>query len=336
MTKTKMGVSLALVAVLTLGVWQSVQAASKKSSNIVKVHSCTQVGNDIHVKLKGNLPAMTLKAGCSNAGYGLRDYAFTCISDKQYKVEWEACPVTGSISQLMVSNLGTGTTLGVANSSYLTLGGKYAAKQVVTVPDTVSSLQFALHTKNPTSTSGQTYAFVWTDSATGASNFNESLAKSLVANANFSTGATTTLSVTDYYRGRHVTLVGFVRNNDGLSKVPNMPVEVDDVVAIHLKFAPKMVCEDVSGGDANYNLCLGKMFTHSSGATVGYASYYHNAVGLTINGSAQKFVVSSGKTLSFLSPDQKTQINVHVKAVSKTTARAQVRVTSQPAPLSIQ
>ncbi len=338
MTSKKIWIAL-FVAIFSLGTWQTTgttQGASKVS-NLVNVYSCTQVGSDIQITLKKNWPAMTLKAGCSDAGHGPREYAFSCISGKNYKVEWQTCSSLSEVASLSVVNPATGATLGTANSGYLMLGGKYAAKQLVVVPESVASVQFNLQTKNATSTSNFTYAFAWSDTTNGSSiNFNQTLAQSLAGKANFSVNSSQNLLLTDYYRGRNITAVAFVRNNDGISKVPNMPVEVDDVIAIHLRVLPMIVCDNQNAGTGFYNLCLGKTLNHSSGASVTYTTRYQNAIGVTVNGSAQKLIVHNGKVLSFLSPDQKTLVNFHVRNTTNATSSARVYISSQAALVPLQ
>jgi hypothetical protein len=59
-------------------------------SNYVDVNSCTQVGKDIRINRGGQ--NYTLTSSCRDAGHGYRDYQMTCVSNKQYKVEWtEGC-----------------------------------------------------------------------------------------------------------------------------------------------------------------------------------------------------------------------------------------------------
>lgn len=335
MTKTRIGVAVALFAALTLGLWQTASADNEKenkvkSSNLVNVYSCSQSGDDIHITLKKNWPSVTLKAGCRDAGYGQRDYAFACVSDKKYKVEWEACPLVPRITQLQVKNSATGVVLSSANSSYISLGNKFAAKQTVTVASTVSALQLSLLTKNLVSGGNYTYAFAWTD-ASSTVNFDQSLAKSLSTGANFGSTSSSNLLLTDYYRGRDITVVAFMRNNDGVSKVPGMSVEVDDVIAIHIRAKAKPAvptCENISGTDGAYTLCLDKTFTYSaSNLTVTYAAQYLNHVGLTLNG--MQFVLAQGQSLPMLAADKKTVMTVRVQEINKVTNTIRIRVITQ-------
>lgn len=82
-----------------------------------------------------------------------------------------------------------------------------------------------------------TYAFVWNNNPSNGIevDFNEQTAKSVVGSANFDSSAITTLNLTDYYRGKYVMMYGMVRNNDGKSEVPNMPVEVDEIVPLYFR-----------------------------------------------------------------------------------------------------
>lgn len=326
-------VGITLVTVLSFSFLQSASAENDKeikakSGNTVKVFSCAQMGNDIQINYKNNSPTTILKAGCSNAGHGLRDYSFSCLSDKQYRVEWQSCASALHITKLRVSNTANGATLGIANSGYQQLGAKYAAKQQVTVSNKVTNLQFAVQATGNTSTNGLTYGFAWADSVSSTINFDESLAKTLASNVNFNAGATSNLLLTDYYRGRKVTLVAFVRNNDGVSKVPNMPVEVDDVIAIHLKvqpLAPTPVCGDVNAMNGAFTLCLGKTFTYSmSNLAITYHSQLGNRAVLSLNG--MQFVVNNGQSISFLAADNKTVITFQVRQINKIQGTINLRV----------
>lgn len=342
-------VAAGLVASLIFGFYQSVGAQTggtgtpKKAGNNVNVFSCTQTGNDIQVTYKKSWATTTLKAGCRNAGYGFRDYSFSCISNKVYRVEWENCvspTAQASLASLTVINASTSAKLGAAaNSSYQTLNKKYAAKQLLTVQPSVNALQLSVQTKNVTNTQ-YTYAFGWADSTTGQVNFNEALAKSIATNAQFDSSTSVNFPVTDFYRNRHVTVLAFMRNNDGVSRVPNMPVEVDDIIAVHLRILPKpqpqppvvISCDNLNGGDGAFTLCFGRTFTHTSGGVITYAANYGNNVGLSFNGAGSQFLLGTGQSLSFLAPDQKTIVTTRVENVDKNVGTVKLKVVSQLAP----
>lgn len=131
------------------------------------------------------------------------------------------------------------TVLGYANSSYLRLKG-YAAKQLVEIPSGVNQFTMRVNRSPDAPAANYTYGYVWTDSSTGSTSFDENLARNLVSNLSFSSYTNgVNFNVTDYYRGKYVTALVYVRNNDGVSRVPNMPVEVDDIIAIHIKIPAK-------------------------------------------------------------------------------------------------
>lgn len=342
MRKTKVWVGVALFAVVSLGLWQSASAENDKkvkvkAGNLVKVSSCIQLGTDIQITHNDTSPTTILKAGCSDAGYGKRNYTFACVGENKYKVEWEACPLLPRISHLQVENSTNGVLMGSANSSYLTLGNKFAAKQQITVAPKVAALNLKLLTKYTVGDTSYTYAFGWVD-ASSTTNFDQSLAKSLATNANFSGTATANLNLTDYYRGRKVTVVAFMRNNDGVSKVPGMPVEVDDVVAIHLNvlpLPPVKVCNDLKGGDGTYTLCLGKSFSYSNNnLSLTYAAEYRNYAGLTVNGT--QFVFGEGQSVSVLGDDKRTVVNIRVQDVNHAEDTVKIRFRVQPMVLAIQ
>ena len=342
MKKTKIWVGVAVFAVISLGLWQSAAAendkkVNAKAGNLVKVSSCVQLGTDIQITRDDISPTTILKAGCSDAGYGKRNYTFACVGENKYKVEWEACPLLPRISHLQVRNSANGILMGSANSSYLTIGNKFAAKQQITVAPKVAALNLKLLTKNTVGDVSYTYAFVWM-AASSTTNFDQALAKSLATNANFSGTATANLNLTDYYRNQKVTVLAFMRNNDGVSKVPGMPVEVDDVVAIHLNvlpLPPVKVCNNLNGGDGTYTLCLGKSFTYSmNNLALTYSAEYRNHAGLTVNGT--QFVFGEGQSVSVLGDDKKTVINVRVQDVNHAEDTVKIRFRVQPMVPAIQ
>ncbi|KKW42886.1 MAG: hypothetical protein UY92_C0002G0003 [Candidatus Magasanikbacteria bacterium GW2011_GWA2_56_11] len=235
------------------------------------------------------------------------------------------------IASLAVTNKDNGAWLGTANSGYQTLG-TYAAKQLITVPGTIAEVYFKPAIKSQSAS--DTYGYVWVDSGTGPTNFDATLAAKLAAKANFFKNDYNTIPVTDYYRGRYITLLLFARDNDGASRVANMPVEVDDVIAVHVEFLPKaaptasLACADQTGGDGSYTLCWGKKLTHSSGVSVAYSSLDGDGAWIVLNGGENTFVPAPSKSQTILSPDGKTSVTVKVVALSKTDSTVTVQVSS--------
>jgi len=73
-----------LVSGLLIG--SAVQAAS--GTNVVDVVSCEQTSSGIRIKRPSGEPYI-LTNGCRNAGYGLRYYFMSCMSNTQYRVIWD-------------------------------------------------------------------------------------------------------------------------------------------------------------------------------------------------------------------------------------------------------
>lgn len=133
--------------------------------------------------------------------------------------------------------------------------GYFYKPQIVSVPITLNSFNYTLKISQP---SGNfTYGFIWSNKGENEQlDYNEANVISIVKSVNFVSSYMSSFNVTDYYRGKYVMLYAFARNNDGRSEVPNMPVEVDDVVPIYLKFEkavqPNIQCTETDGG-LNYN-----------------------------------------------------------------------------------
>ncbi|HBU07520.1 MAG TPA: hypothetical protein DEB09_05575 [Candidatus Magasanikbacteria bacterium] len=111
----------------------------------------------------------------------------------------------------------------------------YTKPLSVSIYNATKAIKFSLMLNN--SDDNFTYAFIWNNDPSDGTevNYNEQTVKSIVKSANFNSSAVTTLNLTDYYRGKYVMMYGFVRNNDGKSEVPNMPVEVDEVVPLYFR-----------------------------------------------------------------------------------------------------
>ncbi len=108
-------------------------------------------------------------------------------------------------------------------------------------------------------------------------------------------------------------------------------MEVDDVIAIHLKAKtkpPVLVCNDLNGGDGTYTLCLNKTFTYSmSNITVNYSTEMLNRVGLTLNG--MQFVFAEGQMMSLLAADKKTVLNIRVQDINRAADTVKIKFTTQ-------
>lgn len=216
---------------------------AEPSSNWVPVYSCTQVGNDIKIRRTSSGSEYVLTSTCRDAGHGKRQYTMACTSNKEYKVSWTACnapvpqPQTPSyvLENISVSALSTLNT-----SGYLKSGNQFSGTVMATVPATWPNYNVTLGLKNALpNASSYTYAFAWTDSeGKNGATVNEALAKQLVKNVSFSYAPNRNFSVTDSNRNKTRTVLAFARNNDGVSRVPNMPVEVDDVIALHVYLEP--------------------------------------------------------------------------------------------------
>lgn len=80
-----------LAAVTLLGAPLLAQAVTVNTSNDVAVASCEQVGSDIRIRRSNNSNSTLLTSACRDAGYGLRQYAVSCLSATKYRVSWSAC-----------------------------------------------------------------------------------------------------------------------------------------------------------------------------------------------------------------------------------------------------
>lgn len=80
-----------LVAALALVLAPKLALAALPDSgwNPVNTDKCMQVGKDIQVENFGNTYLLTSE--CRDAGNGLKQYTMSCLSDKQYRVDWKPC-----------------------------------------------------------------------------------------------------------------------------------------------------------------------------------------------------------------------------------------------------
>ena len=230
-------------ALAVIGIASMAHAVTvEPGTNKVSVYSCTQVGNDIKIRRSSSESEYVLTSTCRDAGHGMRQYSMSCNSNKEYKVSWTEC---GSIPQpqvpdyifesLKVSALGNGTDMG-----YLKTGKSYWGMTYVTVPASWPAYNVQLQTKsNLPNANKYTYAFGWADkNGNPGVTVNENMVKQLVKNVSFNSSLNRNFSITDANRNKTRTIIGFARNNDGVSRVPNMPVEVDDFIVIHAYLEP--------------------------------------------------------------------------------------------------
>lgn len=307
-----------------------------QGSNYVNVASCTQDGADINIKYSTNGATTKLTSACRNAGYGLRKYTMTCVSPTRYYTSWTACndnatpPVPPPAPPVPPQPVYIFDTMGVtigrsgtieSNSSYLRAGNQYWAKMAGDIPATWNNLVLKLRTL-PSIGSNYTYAFAWTDKAAVAggstynagTNFDETLAKNLMANVNWSSSRNLNFPITDYYRNKMVTFLAYTRNNDGVSRVPNMPTEVDDVIALHLYIPTKVVpCQDAWGNDGTYTLCDGRTLNHQwSNTKMRVIEHDEETLSLWLDGlSTNEIVLNKGEATSVTlwnNPDRYVQL----------------------------
>ncbi|MFZ2979076.1 MAG: hypothetical protein WA057_05380, partial [Candidatus Magasanikiibacteriota bacterium] len=113
--------------------------------------------------------------------------------------------------------------------------GSYSKPLPVSIYNSTKAIKLSLMLKN--SNDNFTYAYVWNNNPSDGveADYSEQTVKSMAGSANFNSSAVTTLNLTDYYRGKYVMVHAFVRNNDGKSEVPNMSVEVDEVVPLYFR-----------------------------------------------------------------------------------------------------
>lgn len=223
--------------------------------NYVDVVSCKQIGKDIEIKRSSNDSATTLTSSCRDAGYGLREYSMTCSSATRYYVSWKPCsstpvqqtPVqtvnqTDLISQFWVNeDLSTDrlmTAISYGSVSY----PWYPAE--ATIAQNVNNLHIIV---TPKVTSNLSYGFIWLENGATKVDFTDTATKNSAKIVNFNSSPRSTLQLTDYYRGKWVFIQVFVRNNDGVSGVPGMPVEVDDIAVARVYVPAKATAPVVTG-----------------------------------------------------------------------------------------
>ncbi|MBP7992629.1 MAG: hypothetical protein KAZ30_03150 [Candidatus Magasanikbacteria bacterium] len=242
---------LAMIGVVTVAQAVSVEPGSSK----VSVYSCVQVGNDVKIRRSSTGSEYILTSTCRDAGHGKRQYTMKCNSNKEYQVSWTECGTSAPVPQpsyvlesMKVSALGNGTNMG-----YLKTNNNYWGMTYVTVPSTWPTYNVELKTKSNLPNAGTyTYAFGVEDhNGEVGVTVDEKMVKQMVKNISFGTSLNRNFSVSDSNRNKTRTIIGFARNNDGVSRVPNMPVEVDDFIVIHVFLAPKDVSAPTLAVTAN-------------------------------------------------------------------------------------
>lgn len=97
----KTSVFLGLIASFA-GLLLAGTAFGATGSNLVSVTNCNQVSNGVSITRFGK--TYTLPNGIREAGHGLRNYALTCVGNKQYKVQWtdatDSVKPTGTLTLL--------------------------------------------------------------------------------------------------------------------------------------------------------------------------------------------------------------------------------------------
>ncbi len=182
---------------------------------------------------------------CRITDSGASFYTLTCINDTSYKTSWRACTdaekagkVQAPIFVIVANNYETGVRLYQSSPSYLT-NKQHASLDTYptyTIPNSINTISAEIVPWKNVSWGNYSYAFVVNSGdEAGVWRFNEYTVSNLVSNLYFNNSKTYNLNAGNF-RGKYVTVYGFIRNNDGISEVPNMPVEVDDVVPMYFKF----------------------------------------------------------------------------------------------------
>lgn len=305
MTKTKkIGyvVSSLLVVLASMASVSNVFAVAgttpKSGTNYVSVDSCEQKSNGVMVGKFGGTPYF-LSNGVRDAGHGLRNYKLTCTSNKQYKVEWTDMNIvplpplkTQPKFDSLYANLknANGTTISllpVVKNSYSDTNGYFSLGTPVTVKNNVQNISLSVGLQADPFLKGLTYGFAWITGNSANLVFDESSVKNAATGLQMSSINTGTFSVTDYYRGKNAVIYAFVSNNDGISKVPNMPFEVDDVIPMYVQFeatTPTQSCGNSAGSDGLYSACVGDTISHSAPLTVKVEQYTNSYVHVKLSG----------------------------------------------------
>ncbi|MFA6427102.1 MAG: hypothetical protein WCW16_01495 [Candidatus Magasanikbacteria bacterium] len=309
--------SIALLGIIAV---LAPQVSLGANSNNVNVDSCRNVEDGIMVRRFGNANEYVLKNGVRDAGHGLREYRLSCVTSTQYKVKWVEVSETPNIGEFSAYNQ---NGVFARNDASYQDTKTYIRPAVVNVPNSVNAFDFSLQT-NQTNSANQ-YAYIWNTSEAQDLNFGPQRVKALLQNATFTTtNQMQHFTVTDYYRGKYVLFVAMVKNNDGVSAIPNMGGEVDDVAALYFYIKPIETsvapvptdlkhtipsCVDTKVFDGTYIVCEGMTLYHSpskvsmtqhfyskgSEVTLDLTGADRNQVVLKLGESAKTFATANGQ-----------------------------------------
>lgn len=241
--------------------------------NFVDVYSCKQVGKNIEIKRTANDAPTTLTSSCRDAGNGLREYTMSCGSNNRYYVSWKPCsgtPVQSSSQTDLISKFWVNEDLStdrlMTEVSYGSGAGYPWSPKEANIAQNVNTLHLIV---TPKVTGNLTYGFIWSDNGTAKVDFTDAMTKNSAKLVNFNSSPKNSIQLTDYYRGKWVFIQVFVRNNDGISGVPGMPVEVDDI-AVARVYVPAKTAVNPS---VNQTDLLLKLSVTENNSEVGYSNY---------------------------------------------------------------
>jgi hypothetical protein len=324
----------------------------KSGSNIVEIDSCIQHNAGITVGKFGEEPYF-LANGIRDAGHGLRNYTLFCLGENKYKVDWVEVDEDNSptpvepeqnepeaqppVQPQFVHMTAFGNTaeypLVLAKDSYIDHEGYVASNSFAEIQANVTQLDLRAH--STVQGANNSYAFAWVSSETNNLSFNEitarTLADSIQSTSQFSK---TSFMITDFYRGKYVMVYAFVSNNDGISQVPNMPQEVDDVIPMYLyikklavnlpiplpevpKVSPKVLdlifqsCGNSQGGDGLYSACVGDSIKHDDATVlVTVKSYTDEYVVLNIRGANESQISVAKGGYHYITANSGTHLEI--------------------------
>ncbi|MBT3539321.1 hypothetical protein HN481_04315 [Candidatus Parcubacteria bacterium] len=240
------------VAAMLVGLMPNVVGAANtpsQGSNRVSVDSCRNVSNGIKVRRFGNSNEYKLSNGVRDAGHGLRDYKLNCTSNTQYKVSWKDASTQSKLKWFRVYETNAqGEALSKVAINYTSYqdGNKYhKLPSLVHIDNEQTHFRVQALIDNASRDAAEdlgqdiTYRLAWKTSNTDNLSFDENTVKNLVRYASKSSNNEAQLQLTDWYRGKFVAMFVYVSNGDGISQVPNMPVEVDDIIPLYFHVEQK-------------------------------------------------------------------------------------------------
>ena len=271
--------------VTILAVPAVVSASSDSGANSVLVDSCRDVSDGIMVRRFGNRTEYKLANGVRDAGHGLREYTLYCTSRTKYFVSWKTpqaqepvqppTPVQPQINLIQgyksTWNGNVSTKLFSETKSYRDRNLYPPLGYPVEIKNDVDWVKAMGWLVNGNSSGNMTYGLSWKYSKNNDLVFDRYTAQSLTAWAHTSSKPSFIAPVLDNYRDGYVLVLVYVRNNDGISAVPNMNVEVDDIMPLYFHLEAKeqtMSCGNSYDGDGLFSTCIGDMITHDSGLTI--------------------------------------------------------------------